>query len=51
MSESRTRTRDEVLVDEVRESPVDLYLGRFRRRAAVIVLLVVVAIVLLVVFA
>jgi hypothetical protein len=49
VSESRTHTRDEVLVDEVRESPVDLYLGRFRRRAAAIVLLVIFVVVLLVV--
>lgn len=50
MSRSRTRTRDEVLFDEVRENPVDLYLGRFRRRVALIVLLVVIVVVLVVVF-
>ena len=45
MSQTHTRTRDGVLVDEVRESPVDRWLLRFRRRlwgrVARIVLLIV----------
>jgi len=45
VSTSRTRTRDEVLIDEVRESPVDVYLERRRRIIAVLVLLAVAAVV------
>jgi hypothetical protein len=39
----RTTTRDEALVDEVRESPVDRELLRSRRRRALILLLLVAA--------
>jgi hypothetical protein len=39
----RTRTRDETLVDEVRESPVDRELLRSRRRRMLILLLLVAA--------
>lgn len=45
MSASRTRTRDEVLVDEVRESPVDVYLLRRRRFIGIVCLVVVVVLV------
>ena len=45
MSRSRTRTRDEVLVDEVRESPVDVYLLRRRRIVSIVVVLVVLVLV------
>lgn len=50
MSRSRTRTRDEVLVDVVRESPVDVYLERRRRIVGLLVVVAVVAVVLFVVF-
>lgn len=48
MSETRTHTAEGVVVDEVRESPVDRYLERHRRRVALVVLAVVVLVVLVV---
>ncbi len=39
--ETRIQTTDRVLVDEVRQSPVDRYLARHRRRAAWALLLIV----------
>lgn len=39
--ELRTRTKDQVLLDEVRQTPVDRSLGRTRRRALWMLLLVV----------
>jgi hypothetical protein len=43
MSETHTKTAQGVLVDEVRESPVDKYLLRFRRRVVWALLLIVLA--------
>lgn len=45
MSETHTKTASKVLVDEVRESPVDKYLLRFRRRVLLVLLLIVIALV------
>jgi hypothetical protein len=42
MSETHTKTGEGVLVDAVRESPVDLYLLRHRRRLLLALLLIVV---------
>jgi len=42
MSEIHTKTRDQTLVDVVRESPVDTYLLRSRRIRLVVLLIVVV---------
>jgi hypothetical protein len=47
MSTSRTRTRDEVLVDEVRENHVDRYLLRWRRNRILLLVVVVVVIVVI----
>lgn len=41
MSETHTKTGEGVLVDVVRESPVDRYLLRFRRKVLWIVLVIV----------
>jgi hypothetical protein len=43
MSETHTKTGEGVLVDAVRESPVDKYLLRFRRRVLWVLLLIVIA--------
>jgi hypothetical protein len=48
MSETHTRTRDQVLVDVVRQSPVDHHLERGRRRRLVLALLVALAVAALV---
>lgn len=45
MSETHTKTRDETLVDVVRESPVDTYLLRSRRVRFLVLLAIVVVIV------
>jgi hypothetical protein len=45
MSEAKTRSEDIILVDEVRESPVDEWLMRTRRIVLLIILLVVLVIV------
>lgn len=45
MSETHTKTRDETLVDAVRESPVDSYLLRSRRIRLLLLLAIVVVIV------
>ncbi len=45
MSETRTATGEGVLVDEVRESPVDKYLERHRRRVLLVVGLIVLVLV------
>jgi hypothetical protein len=42
MSETHTKTGEGVLVDEVRESPVDKYLLRHRRKMLLILLLIVI---------
>lgn len=42
---SRVKTRDEVLVDIVRETPVDRQVGRIRRWLTVGIVLVVIALV------
>ena len=50
MSETHTKTRDQTLVDVVRESPVDTYLLRSRRirlLVLVAILVVIVAVCLL----
>jgi hypothetical protein len=39
--EVRTRAKDRVLTDQVRESPVDRYQLRVRRRLGIIALLIV----------
>jgi hypothetical protein len=41
MSETHTKTGEGVLVDAVRESPVDQYLLRHRRRFLLVLLLIV----------
>lgn len=46
MSETRTQTGEGVLVDEVRESPVDKYLLRHRRRLLLALLVIVLVLVL-----
>ena len=51
MSEARTRTRDVVLTDAVRESPVDIYLRRRRRLVLAAVVVIAVLIVVAVVVA
>lgn len=43
MSKTHTSTGEGVLVDVVRESPVDKYLMRHRRRLLLVVLLIVIA--------
>lgn len=43
MSETHTKTASGVLVDAVRESPVDKYLLRFRRKVLWVLLLIVLA--------
>ncbi len=45
MSETRTQTGEGVLVDEVRESPVDKYLMRHRRRVLLALLVIVLVLV------
>jgi L-lysine 2,3-aminomutase len=42
MSETHTKTGEGVLVDAVRESPVDKYLLRFRRKVVLVLLLIVI---------
>lgn len=42
MSETHTKTGEGVLVDAVRESPVDKYLLRFRRKVLLVLLVIVV---------
>jgi hypothetical protein len=47
MSETHTKTGEGVLVDVVRESPVDKYLLRFRRRVLLVLLLLALVLVAL----
>lgn len=42
MSQTHTKTGEGVLVDEVRESPVDKYLMRYRRNLLLVLLLIVI---------
>lgn len=45
MSETHTKTGEGVLVDAVRESPVDTYLLRHRRKLLLVLLLLVVVLI------
>jgi hypothetical protein len=42
MSQTHTKTGEGTLVDEVRESPVDKYLMRYRRKALLVLLVIVI---------
>ncbi len=42
MSQTHTKTGEGTLVDEVRESPVDKYLLRFRRKVLLVLLVIVI---------
>jgi hypothetical protein len=42
MSQTHTKTGEGTLVDEVRESPVDKYLMRFRRKVLLVLLVIVI---------
>ena len=44
MSQTHTKTGEGTLVDEVRESPVDKYLLRFRRKVLLVLLVIVIVI-------